>query len=118
MVHRAHNRIRIPFEIKGRNYEAVGFMNKGESPVNGDEMLRRIASENGGLIGKDDSAFIAKYRRQLPKKLQQYLLVTNYEDYYQPCVSCLSWSGHWIKCLRWFNDRYWDDNSLVVRRCA
>ena len=82
----AHKDIRVPFTVDGRNYEAVGFLNEGESPVSGDEMLKRTAGKNGGAIGGWDEEFLSKRLIKFPKELCPYVLVighTRHRNYLQ-----------------------------------
>jgi len=115
----AHNKIRIPFEIDGRRFEAVGFLTEWESSVNGDEMLARTATENGGAIGDEDEAVLSERRDKLPTELQKYYLVTNRRHPGNSRnVSYFSWDG-----VRWHQywsslDDQWHGHGLVVRRCA
>src|SRR3989344_3604067 len=115
----AHKDIRILFEIDGHKSEAVGFLAELESSINGDEMLARTATENGGAIGDEDEAFLREHFGQLPESLRRYYLATNrrHPDYPR-YVSYFSWYGD-----RWYQYGHWLDNQvndygLVVRRCA
>ncbi len=120
----AHKDIRIQFEIEGRRYEAVGFLDENEpSGVNGYEMLKRTAEENGGAIGDKDEVFLSEHRDQILSRdcMEGYRLVTG-----KHCPSdlqrvsyftfvhnsrCRGWYQNW-DCLRW----HYGINDLVVRR--
>lgn len=70
----AHKDICIKFEVEGRNYEAVGFLEENESSVDGVEMLKRT----GGIIGDEDQVIIWKCpRHKLPQELKKYFFFTN-----------------------------------------
>lgn len=115
----AHKDIRIGFEIEGRRFEAVGFLNEGESSVLGDTMLERTAGENGGAIGDEDEAFLSERRAKFPAELRRYYLTTNRRHPGHPrLVSCFSWYDvRW--CQFWDCLVYqWDGNVLVLRRCT
>lgn len=120
---RNHKDIRIRFTIrKGaeeRRYEAVGFLNKGEVSINGDEMLARTAGKNGGAIDKDDSVFLREHIDQKPAKLKlwKYCLVTNWRIPNHPrSVLCFPFHG---SCWNWHLyclDGRWGNHFLVLRR--
>ena len=116
-----HEDIRIPFEIEGRRFEAVGFLREKEGAVSGNEMLRRTAGENGGAIGEKDAVFFLERPIWLPVELQPYYLVTN-----RRCpgrsqeVLCFYFNGYaWNRYQLWrrlVND--WENHYLVLRRCS
>jgi len=104
-----HKDIRIPFEIKGRRFEAVGFLDKGERSVDGDEMLSRITKNNHRIIDGDDVVFISKRFHLLPKKLHKFDLVTNLRKGDSPssnmifCCHYSVWGQFWSSLdYRWF----------------
>lgn len=126
----AHKDIQIRFDVKDesagevRKFEAVGFMNEDEddvySIVDGYEMLRRTASENGGAIGEEDDIFLSEFIHQLPVEFHEYLLVTNRRHPDNPrIVSVFGWDwrdhgwNHSYGCL----NEPWGKGALVVRRC-
>lgn len=117
----AHKSIRIPFIVGGRNYEAVGFLDEGESPVDGEELLRRTAGENGGAVGEEDDDFLRERFYHLPPELRPYKLVTSRPDPdHQLFISTFFFS---FGERRWFQN--WEllddqrhDRYLVVRRCS
>lgn len=115
----AHKDIRITFELDGRRYEAAGFLNEGESSVDGDTMLSRTSGENGGVIGDDDEEFLSEHRSKFPKELRKYYLVTGRRRPVDPwSVSCFCW---YIR--GWFQGwgilgGQWYGSVLVLRRCA
>lgn len=115
-----HKDIRIPFEVGGRNFEAVGFLKDGESSVDGKTMLSRIAEENGGAIGQEDVAFLSERRNNFPKEIRRYTLATGIHKPGGPQdVSCFVWGDgdQWYR--GWlFLEGQWDDHFLVLRRCA
>ncbi len=123
----AHKDIRIPFEIEGRRFEAVGLLKEGEPPVDGDEMLARTAGENGGAIGEEDEMFLREHLLVPPEALWwPRLLVTNrrppddlrYYGINSRCVSCFSFiHGRLLQFWHSLDDR-WPDLCLVVRRCT
>ncbi|MDO8625866.1 MAG: hypothetical protein Q7K39_00185 [Candidatus Magasanikbacteria bacterium] len=107
-----HYAIRIPFEIEGRCFEAVGFLRNDEAAVYNREAFVRTAGENGGPIKEEDEAFLLKHCAQIPWKLRPYWLITakgtnlcrhgthNYCD-----GRNFSWQGAMLK-----------ERDLVVRR--
>ena len=114
-----HKDIRITFKVKGRRYEAVGFLNDGEPSVDGETMLSRTAGENGGAIGKEDVAFLLEHPSKFPKKLQKYYLATGKRDPAGP-HGVSGFCGNDRRCSRsWRSlDFLWYDRDLVLRRCA
>lgn len=118
-----HKNIRVPFEIGNRRYEAVGFLNKGESSVSGYTMLARTVAKNGGAIGNEDVAFLKDLMDLLPKEFYRYCLVTNQRSPDYPCyISCYYYESHssWNRFWRLSSLRchQWSDRHLVVRRRA
>lgn len=116
----AHKNIRIQFEIEGRRYEAVGFLNEEEESVNGNEMFARTANENGGAIVGEDYEDISKHRNELPTELRGYYLDTKQRrfDFPRDSFQYFNWhdrdgwyEGSCILGLELF------DNCLVLRRC-
>src|SRR3989338_6195427 len=109
-----HNEIRIEFELKGRRYEAVGFLEKDEPSVNGDGMLKRT-DKDGNVVGEEDYQYILKRRKKLPKALDKYYLATKRPPVFPRYVSCLRWDGNaWFE--HWDSlDCQWDDFTLVLR---
>lgn len=128
-----HADIRIKFEVEDRKYEAVGFLQEGETSISGVEMLRRTDTENGGVIGDNDEAFFREMdasinklnanfldRRifKIPTELRPYFLVINRRlPTASQFVSLLAAEGRW-----WWHQRScWKSCSftasyLVVRR--
>ena len=107
----------IPFTLGDRNYEAVGFLEAGESSVDGDTMLARTADKNGGAVGEEDWKFIGEHRTELPTELERFYLVTDRRGRGDPRgVSFFirdgsAWNEGWHSLgYRWFDD------ALVVRR--
>ncbi len=117
----AHRDIRIPFEIEGRHFEAVGFLKDDESSVSYDTMLQCTAGENGGVIGKDDYTFLSQRLNQLPAKFRRYSLITAQPDPgggYNSSVSYFIWSNKKKWHDDWAGIAYkWSDKGLVLRRC-
>ncbi len=113
----AHKDIRKQFEVKGRRFEAVGFLEEGEPSVDGDEMLKRTNGENGGVIGEEDEGYIGQYHDQLPVELQRYWLVTNRFHNGQRHFLNLFWfyDGRWDRDWHELN-RQWREHYIVVRR--
>ena len=118
-----HKDICVKFVIKDANgsehrFEAIGFLNEGESSVSGCEMLKRISEKNGGAIGKKDADFLWEYRGQLPEKLHQYYLVTNQDlNGFQLLIECFGWFVCWYTKTSHLSYP-WHGHCLVVRRCA
>lgn len=119
----AHKDIRIPFEVDGRKYEAVGFLNEGETLVFADAMFERTSKENGGAIGDEDEAFLSERRAKLPAELRQYYLATArlnpcdpwYVSYFNLSPSTNGWRQDWGGLGP---DCRWGGLFLVLRRCA
>lgn len=113
-----HKDILINFKIDGSRFEAVGFLNNGESSVDGETMLSRTAGENGGAIGYEDATFLRQRFLKFPKKLRKHCLVTNqrFPDK-QDQISCFVWSdeGGWFLYRSNIN-LPWIDSNLVLRR--
>lgn len=109
-------KVRIRFTVDGRNFEAVSFINKGESSVGGDEMLQRVPD----AIGKKDGKFLERRVDQdWSRKLWPYYLVTNRRHSARSrSVRYFRWhDGEWSRY--WSRlDVQWDGRVLVVRRCA
>ncbi len=110
----AHKDIKIQFEIDGRRYEAVGFLNEGERSVAGNELLLRV----NGVIGKEDVEFIAKHRRKMPmKSLRYYTLLTGYYVD-QNHTACFFWFDRGCRYdLDWVVTRK-NRDCLMLRSCA
>jgi len=106
-------KIRIEFEVGGRQYEAVSFLNEGEPSVDGDTMLARVPD----AIGDEDEVFLSEHCVELPEFLRHYYLVTARRDPGGPrSVSCFRWSGRgWCQRWGWLGVR-WGGGCLVVRR--
>src|SRR3989338_8076047 len=88
----------IQFEVGGRQYEAVSFLNQGESSVNGDTMIARTDGENGGGVGQEDGDFLWEHRSELPEELKRfYLVCTKWRDPgFHRRVLCFGWGdGGW-----------------------
>ncbi|MBI5254173.1 hypothetical protein HY932_00080 [Candidatus Falkowbacteria bacterium] len=116
-----HKDIRIQFKIENRRYEAVGFLNEGEGPVSGSEMLKRTAGENGGVIGADDGDFLSWRRDQFPQELQKYILISNWENPGGPrWVSYFDYNikDGWYYFFGHLDFTPFGNNVLVLRRCA
>ena len=113
-----HKNIRIQFEVDGRHFEAVGFLNDGERSVTGDDMLERAARENGGAIDDEDETFLSERRAQIPKELQRYGLVTNRRNPRFPRdVVCFGFDGDgWYEYWDFLGSQ-WYAFGLVLRRC-
>jgi len=114
-----HKDICIKFEVDGRQYEAVGFLNEDESSVDGHTMLSRTAGENGGAIGDDDETFLKERRDKFPEELRKYYLATGRRNPDDPCVvSYFIWcSGRWCQYWDGLGSR-WRGFVLVLRRCT
>lgn len=127
-----HENVRISFSILDRNYEAVGFLRDREPEVNGEEMFRRAASSNGGAIGEEDCAFLARNKGLLPGELSSYNLLTCASPKAEAkldhdgerrrvmhVVSFIRVNGEWCEkpvCACKACDR--GSNELVIRRCS
>jgi hypothetical protein len=103
-----------------RTYEAVGFLNEGESCCLGTEMLERVVDKNGGAINEEEETFLLSQLQQLPAELRPYWLVTK-----RPCpgnpprnVSCFACNeeGRWYRFWDWLGYG-WFEKCLVLRRC-
>lgn len=116
----AHETIRIPCTIGGRNYLACGFLKAGEPSVFGQTMLDRTRVE--GTTGIDDGewAHLLEHQKDFKKYqgLDPYYLVTERRSPDFPRV--LSYLG------RDGRERYessgsvggrWGGIGLVLRRC-
>lgn len=115
----AHEDIRITF-VSGdgkRTYEAVGFLKEGETSVNGDTMLERTASKNGGAIKDDDWDYLREHGFQPNPELEKYYLATDRRNPDNPrSVSYFFryddvWGEDWHDL-----GRQWHRLGLVVRR--
>ena len=118
----AHKDICIRFEIDGRRFEAVGFLNEGEISMSRVIMLERADKKNGGALVKDeDTVFLSERRIQFPTELQQYYLVTSCCD--APTDPRYILFFHWNVCdNKWRKalispDDDWYHRTLVLRRC-
>lgn len=117
----AHKDIRILFEVADRRFEAVGFLNEDEASVDGEEMLRRTAGENGGAIGDDDEMFLREHLEGLLVELRwYYLLATNHrhpDNSRHASYFCPGGGLGWVYLWKWLDSQF-GDNFLVLRRCA
>ncbi len=107
----------ITFEIAGRQYEAVSFLNPSETSVNGDTMVARTEGENGGGLGEDEGLFLWEHRSEWPAELKRYYLVcTKWRVPGPRDVRCFDWDdGGWYQ--DWLSlDGRWDGTRLVLRR--
>lgn len=116
----AQESICIPFEIAGQQFEAVGFLRKGEASCLGEKATRRC--DNGNLVREEaDWQLLNEHRAQLPAELRPYWLMTA-RPYpvdsraVSRVVSDLYFDGNeW--CGHWFDlDDRWYQRNLVVRR--
>lgn len=120
----AHKDIKKKFKVKDhktgevRRFEAVGFLNKGEERVSGNEALARTANENGGTIGDEDVAFFQEHCNKPSKTLKSCFLITNKRFFIgAQCVARLLVFGE----SRWLRVHYYFDSNLysqffVLRR--
>lgn len=114
-----HSTIRMPFQVAGQNFEAVGFLNKGEVHTVGYEMLTRVPEEPGAA--KRDTDFLAAHLGELPSELQRYWLVTHVDrrgdaGIREACYFAFGWQG-WEETWHGLG-RQWYHCCLVVRRCS
>lgn len=111
-----HKKICITFELEGRLFEAVGFLEAGEE-LSEEEILRRVADKNNGAIGRDDTDFISEHLHNLPQELRRYYLITGCFAKDKP-----RYLVHFFFCVNsWHKSRGWSSqrrgfNHLVVRR--
>ena len=123
-----HNKISKLIEIKDkatgkiiRLYEAVGFLNEGEAPIGGDEMMARVANENGGAIIGEDVDFVWKHQDQIPpEEFQINFLVTNQcaDPEFPRQITCFDFDGADNRWNRFCEslDMMWGRPALVIRR--
>ena len=111
----AHKDIRILFEVGGRRFEAVGFLEEGEQQrVSGSTMLERTSKENGGAIQKEDAEHILHLLDQLPTELEMYRLMTDHgfwDDAMHFANNGLKWNARYSSMVGRV-----DSNCLVLRR--
>lgn len=104
----------VQFTLDGRDFEAVGFLNEGESSATGIEMIRRTNKDNNVVSEHEEWYFIWKHYAELPKELLNYLLITNRQEPGQPTlIYYFGWTGR--ECKGWLENR-WSDKCLVLRR--
>jgi hypothetical protein len=116
-----HKDIRKKFEARSksgevRRYEAVGFLNQGESWVSGDTMLERVPD----AIGEEDGKFLDECVDQdWSRELFPYYLATNWRgpDYPRYVRYFSRGGGRWHRFWSGLGSR-WGGSGLVVRRCA
>ena len=119
----AHKDICIKFEVDGCHYEAVGFLDEGESPIDGNTVLSRTAGKNGGAIGEKDYVFLSEHRSSFSEELKEYHLITGNHDPDAPsCVWFFVWddtNGDWKLCrgLAYLPMPMGFENVLVLRCC-
>ena len=130
----AHADIRIKFEIDDRKYEAVGFLQEGEAPVSGREMMRRTDTENGGVIGDIDEGILldkdATINKNGPDALRIYQIPVGLRPYFLVINRRLPTNSQFISLLdnpygmRWWSQRAcwmscpFTASYLVVRRLS
>ncbi|MBI5077195.1 hypothetical protein HZB94_02340 [Candidatus Falkowbacteria bacterium] len=120
-----HKEIRIPFEIEGRKFEAVGRRKIDGFAVNmswsgtGDEAFQYASGENGGAIGEEDTLFIAERRYLLPQELRRCGLATNWHPTGDPREVMYFYflDDAWYMCRKSLDGR-WYDWDLILRRVA
>ncbi len=108
----------IEFEVDGRKYEAVGFLDPDEPSVDGYGMVARTDGENGGGLGKEDGKRIGG---DFPSELRPYDLVfTKWRDPDDNVASAVffrSKGSSWQQGTVWLGAKF-TDTTLVVRRLA
>ncbi|MBI2033928.1 MAG: hypothetical protein HYT13_02415 [Candidatus Liptonbacteria bacterium] len=58
-----------------RDLEIVPFLKKGESYVNGEEMVRRARVEFDANYGQEDAEYVLEHEAEIPKEFRPYYLV-------------------------------------------
>lgn len=117
----AHKDIQIQFQVKGRCYEAVGFLNDGWWGVDGYYMLKHTDG-NGGAITEEDRNFLNEHRDLMPSEgeLRKYdkLMTGACHPQSDGLIYFFSLYGN-----KWFSPELWLDldesfcaNVLVLRR--
>lgn len=102
-----------------RDLELVPFLKKGESYVNGEEMVRRARVEFDANYGQEDAEYVLEHEAEIPEEFRSYYLVfsgTVWQDSHgDRDVQYLHWRGR-----RWYlywrllgND--WDSSDCLVR---
>jgi hypothetical protein len=77
--------------------------------------------KDGLVVDNEDCDFIWKHRKELPKELQPYYLVTKRRrpgiprdvSYFRHYPMHGGWYKHWGSL-----DSQWDGSNLVLRRCT
>lgn len=112
----ANKYLRIPFEVEGRRYEAIGNYKEGYPHCFVDEALRRAEDENGGAIKGEEETWLRERHAKFPRELDPYTLITGKRhSEYPDLISILSRSRDrcgWMEKVSIFRTRH-----LIVRRC-
>jgi len=107
-----------------RHFEAVGFLNEGELPINDDEMFKRVPD----AIGEEEGKFLDEcFKQDWSQELWSHNLVTAWRHPDRPrSVRCFVRHGHywaqhghyWARLWSDPDGLRWNEYDLVVRRCA
>ena len=111
-----HKDILIKFEVEGVCFKAVGFLEKGNLSVSGDEMLRRVSD----AIGEEDGKFLDECVSQdWSRDLWLYRLATAklYSDGSRRILYFSRYNNSWNRSWGRLGGS-WGKNSLVICRCA
>jgi hypothetical protein len=106
------------FVIGGRRFVAVGFLEAGEEVIDGNEMMRRLASRSLRVIHGADFEHFSRYREDLPEELRPHLLVTDQRapdcpdetTVFQYLEEAEAWYSFWHN----LQGRIWGRSTLVV----
>lgn len=113
----SHRDIRISFEIKGRRYEAVGFLDDNEGGISQGEIANRTNSDFKAVRRVSEIQFFVTAQGRLPRELRKYYLITfrGSEDSQNGfCCLCFEnggWNEYWMDL-----GECWTRKFLVLRR--
>lgn len=102
-----------------RGLELVPFLEKDESYVNGEEMVRRARVELDANYGQEDTEYVLARQDEIPEEFRSYCLVfpgTVWRDAYgYRRVPYLIWYGkRWLLNFDWLR-RVWYSSDRLVR---
>lgn len=100
-----------PAEISAGNLDLVPFLKKGESRIDGEELVRRARGELRANLGQRHTEYLLEHQDEIPEEFRKYYLaftgtVWRGRSGYRR-AACLCWRGK-----RWDLDFYWLDSDF------
>ncbi len=96
----------------------VPILKKGETSINGEEMVRRARKELNANLGQEDAEWLLEHQSEIPKEWRSYYLTfpgTVWRDSFgRRRVTFLHWRGQrWYLDFRWLGHGWCSDDRLL-----